>query len=373
MTDRRSTADDLFEGALRATLLASTAPHAPRSLRVAAAAIVARPVRAHHRGWGRFAAPAVAAMLGLAVIGFGLGPVTSILRPAVAPGTSPTAALPTPPASPDSTVPPSVQPSVAPSIAPTPTLPPAYVFKVDQVLLTAEEIVLEIAGERFVVNPDAGGPTSNFVDTPTRWRVPVPLRAGGDTRFIHLILRADASGWWVEHARTYEGPRPIKTATLRGPVVRTPIGEALRGDLVLSGDMDGSPMRVELTGMTLDPVGLGTGPHDWNDCTRFTDLDAATKKTLRDAKRPGRVGAIADRLDLCIVYLWTFGSTEGGHLVEVWCTPPTSGVISSIRAGDSGEAVVTVLDPPRKLAPRPQPVEGWGCEPEPGTSPSARP
>ena len=30
--------------------------------------------------------------------------------------------------------------------------------------------------------------------------------------------------------------------------------------------------------MTLDPVGLGTGPHDWDDCTRFTDLDATTKR-----------------------------------------------------------------------------------------------
>lgn len=371
MTDL-PTADDRFERELRAALLDSVSPQAPRSLGLAAASIVARPARP----WpspSRLMTGLVAAALGLGILAFGVMPVLPSLRTAVAPAVTPS---PTPRSSPEpraASASPSGSIEPATSTAPTSPAPSrspvaAYAWQADDVRLTAADVELTFGTAQSHADvPGPGGSGSLVHDDPSSWPAIIFLTAAGHHWGLYLDFRSDATDWWLDGATMHMINHRHEEITLHGTFPRAPIGAAFQGDIALEGSAAEGPVRLVLSDVTLDPEGLGTGPHAWNGCVPLASLDRGANKAIRAVRSPQRFATLAASMDLCVVYLWV-RPTDGGHLTEVWCTPP-DGTVFSVGVGDQGEAVVTVIQS-RKGAPRAQPVEGWGCQPSATASPS---
>jgi hypothetical protein len=191
---------------------------------------------------------------------------------------------------------------------------------------------------------------------------------GGDGQRLNMYFAADATHWWVSELRTYDGLVPADWIIYQGPFMRTPIGQAFRGGWQMASVDGALPGTVTFEGLTLEPVGLGTGPRPGachEDDPQPLPIDLALDSTFDESDdpsmTPAQVGSILRDAGRCFVFRWTYPlAPSGASFGETWCAPPPSGTIRAIIRIDD-RLVVFVDDDLVQRPLRRQPRFGWGC------------
>jgi hypothetical protein len=131
------------------------------------------------------------------------------------------------------------------AVAPADVPAPAFVFETSTVRLEADSIVVGSNGvvARPTGDVDVNGDPGMHQDSATlelTW-----FDEGGEQR-LFLYFASDGTDWWASEVRTYDGPADDRdwAEAAVGEWLRTPIGQAYRGDLQLA--------NVAITGMTLE-------------------------------------------------------------------------------------------------------------------------
>jgi hypothetical protein len=150
-------------------------------------------------------------------------------------------------------------PSPASAAAPTgPCNGPPVAWKTGTVSLTADAFWIVADGQCYSsrgaaveVHSDPGH--SRYTTLELIW-----TEAGREMRWF-IYLRADASGWWSEEMRTYDGHLPDSDwLYYYGKFFASPIGQAFQGDLVLANDVqDKIRGQLHLLGLTLSTTMSG--------------------------------------------------------------------------------------------------------------------
>lgn len=198
--------------------------------------------------------------------------------------------------------------------------------------------------------------------------------ADGREQRLYLYFDADATDWWVSEARIYDNQQPDPDwITFPGPLFRTPIGEAFHGEIALTSDHGRVGGEIRMSGATIDPDGLGTGPRSWEGCTLWRDRGPAVSEVSMEGGSIARVSELVETQNLCVIYRWTYPVGPDQLFGETWCSPPPSGRVRFMRADDQGALLVFVDDDTVVRTPRRQPATGWGCDGAvaPSTAPSS--
>jgi hypothetical protein len=148
-------------------------------------------------------------------------------------------------------------PSATPASG-TPCDGPPVAWKTGTVSLTADAFWIVADGQCYTsrgatvdVHSDPGD--SRYTSLELIW-----TESGREMR-LFIYLKADASGWWSEEMRTYDGQLPDSDwLYYYGKFFASPIGQAFQGDLVLTNDaQDGIRGELHLLGLTLSTTMSG--------------------------------------------------------------------------------------------------------------------
>jgi hypothetical protein len=169
---------------------------------------------------------------------------------------------------------------------------------------------------------------------------------------VDLYFKADASSWWIDEVRVYDGvgPQPEWAKFPPAPLGRTPLGQPFTGDIDLAGQGRAGPVRLRIDGAVLavaprpsfvqppgggialkiDPFAPGQPLH----CSGILQLRPS------DAERALQAQGI--RLSWRLE--WSTGPNTG--YADVRLSAP-DGFITSTALGSDGELIVFVADPAR--------------------------
>jgi hypothetical protein len=129
----------------------------------------------------------------------------------------------------------------------------AFTFKTSTVQLEAASVVVETAGRSFAppadvaVHSDPGTP-NDYTTLELEWT------DNGTPMRINMYFTSDATDWWANELRTYDGSASGEWIEMQGEYFRSQLGTAFHGDL------DAGPLHIR--GMTLtvfpEPAACGT-------------------------------------------------------------------------------------------------------------------
>jgi hypothetical protein len=244
------------------------------------------------------------------------------------------------------------------------------------VRLQADALRIEGSGQVFRGVPDPGtslkaevgaGVGRRFLDI--RWR------EHGHPMLLTAQLAGDGSSWWVTQISTYDGTgrrRLVYYHELDG-MTRTPVGEALEGNLRLDADeaRNGArlPVRLSIDGLRLMAFEPGTGPAPLTGCNPVPeDLDEEAMREAIVGKPIAEAESYLRPTGYCREYHYfhRLPSSDVG-VSERWCVAPPSGEVSFATRGFGGVLLVQVDDDKLVAAEREQPPAGWGCPLDDGT------
>jgi hypothetical protein len=219
----------------------------------------------------------------------------------------------------------------------------------DSVTVDANGSTLHAESPQMKVSSDPGSLTS--------WTLEVVwLEAGLDQR-LTLYFKADAVSWWIDEVRVYDnlGPNPEWASFPRGPLFRTPLGQAFSGDIDLAGQGRAGPVRLQIDGAILavapqrsfaappgggvplasDPFALG-GP-----------LRCSGILQLRPSDAERALQGFGYRLS------WRLETASGPNTgySDLQLSPP-DGMITGTGLGPDGELIIFVSDPARPFGGR---------------------
>ena len=150
--------------------------------------------------------------------------------------------------------------SPPPASAPV-VVPPmnAVRWSTDAVDFVAEDFYLEAHGKRYLANV-ASVDRHSDPGTATYRTLEVTWQEHGTEMRVYLYFAADATHWWVNEIRTYNGRTPGDWITYTGEFFKTPQGVAFHGDLDLTSDpQQGGQFgvgKVHLRNATIRPLVL---------------------------------------------------------------------------------------------------------------------
>lgn len=126
---------------------------------------------------------------------------------------------------------PAAVPAPAPASAPAVALPMNAVrWSTAAVDFVAEDFYLEAHGKRYLANV-ASVERHSDPGTATYRTLEVTWQEHGTEMRVYLYFAADATHWWVNEIRTYNGRTPGDWITYTGEFFKTPQGRPFRGTL----------------------------------------------------------------------------------------------------------------------------------------------
>jgi hypothetical protein len=246
------------------------------------------------------------------------------------------------------------------------TRPVQIGWKTEVVTMTAREFSITAAGGTFLaatpkvdIHSDPGTATYRTLEA-TWFENDVEMR-------LNLYFGNDATDWWVDEVRVYNGAQQGDWLVAKGPFFKTPLGVAWAGDQDITLNGPGGPGRLHLVGATLDnrpstnigkpvggpitkPVGggivgpvvqpLGSGPFDAGGQLHCFGILQMTPQDAQAALR--KVG---------VKVSWRY-YTQNDTFIELREEPPAGTVIIADPpfVGSEGQLLIALADPSSPLA-----------------------
>lgn len=138
--------------------------------------------------------------------------------------------------------------------APTDSPIPAIEWETSTVLFSAQAVEIDIDGTVFV--PPSASPTLEVQSDPgdaEYTTLEVEWFEDGREMRLYIYFYADASRWWSDEIRTYDGQADAEWVYYEGRFFDRPLGSAFEGSLELSSTTDsGLPATLTLTDLRLE-------------------------------------------------------------------------------------------------------------------------
>jgi hypothetical protein len=229
-------------------------------------------------------------------------------------------------------------------------------WKTEVVDLRATDFWIDAAGERFhgtrqmQVNSDPGSATYRTLE--------LTWREHGTEMRVNIYFGGDATSWWIDEIRTYDGTAQPDWLYYRAPDIRAPLGQAWEGD-------------VELLSTRSDRPGRGPGTLHFGTlqvatvAARLINVPPGGGIVLKENDDPFAPGGVlhctdilqlppkdAEAVLLRLGYRlsWRLTWSTGGNTgySQPFERAP-DGYISMTAVGTSGELIVFVQDPTRPM------------------------
>ena len=219
----------------------------------------------------------------------------------------------------------------------------------DSVAIDANGTTVHAETEPMQVHSDPG--------SLTYWTLEVAWLEAGLEQRINLYFKADATSWWVDEVRVYDGvaPRPDWASFPREQRFRTALGSPFIGDVDLAGLGRAGAVHLTMKGVVLavtpqqsfvsppgGGVALANDPFDPGGplrCTGILQLHPTdADQLLRDQ---------GYRLS----WRWEYSTGPNTGFGEIRLEAPAVGFISHTAVGSNGELIIFVEDPTRPSSP----------------------
>lgn len=264
--------------------------------------------------------------------------------------------------------------TAGPDVTAAAAAPNQIAWKTDVVALTAREFSITAGGKTFraatpkvQIHSDPGDATYRTLEA--TWE------ENGVEMRLNLYFGGDASSWWVDQVRIYNGAAEGGWLYAKGTFFKAALGDAWTGDLdVAVTDVDGiggTPASIHLAGATLqndpstdanDPAGggikvppiapviqpLGSGPFDPGGTLHCSGILQMT---------PGDAQATLDKMGIAVSWRYY---TQNDSFIESRTGPPSGTVIIADGPfiGSNGQLLIAIVDPTSPLAkPVPFPAD----------------
>lgn len=231
----------------------------------------------------------------------------------------------------------------------------AFTWGTQMATLAADRLTVDAGGRTFVAPEDVDYIISDPGSARYRTLELAWHEAGMEMR-LNVYFGADATSWWIQHLRTYDGQDPGDWIYYPGPSFRTPLGHRYSGNVDLYGLGGGGVGRLRIDGMTLSAFEPGSVPPAFDDCRPVGPVPANIFEPVVSEINPDlsqfgiapgmeatEVQANLVAQGICHEFRLNFPSINRG---QIWCAPPP-GNVREFAFGSSGEILVFIEDDSR--------------------------